>query len=106
MRIVGWIAIFAAFSLLTACSSNKGGKYFEDDGPPGVFSLSKMDMRDATPVVENPLQLLTSLIRSWVSVTIPSPATNRWSRLATALGTVKSSTARRLLREKSMTCTK
>ncbi len=56
MRIVGWIAIFAAFSLLTACSSsNKGGKYFEDDGPPGVFSLSKMDMRDATPVVEKPI---------------------------------------------------
>ena len=106
MRIVGWIAIFAAFSLLTACSSNKGGKYFEDDGPPGVFSLSKMDMRDATPVVEKPIAATNKPYTVMGSVTIPSPATNRWSRLATALGTVKSSTARRLLREKSMTCTK
>ncbi len=55
MRIVGWIALLAAFSLLTACSSNKGGKYFEDDGPPGLLSLGSMDFKDAVPKVEKPI---------------------------------------------------
>lgn len=55
MRIVSWIAIMAAVSFLTACSTNKGGKYFMDDGPPGTFSSGSVDTKDAVPKVEKPI---------------------------------------------------
>ena len=72
---------------------------------PEYFS-SKMDMRDATPVVEKPIAATNKPYTVMGKRYYPVTGDKSMVQIGYGSWYGKSSTARRLLREKSMTCTK
>ncbi len=57
MRLLTLLVVATTVSIIAGCSStgSRSGKYYEDDGPPGLFSSLRMEVENATPRVDKPI---------------------------------------------------